>query len=102
MKKNDFMQIFNQAIIEEKDFVITVILTKGSDAPEFIINPNVNFQNKKEYYDKAYNEEMILNTYDGIKIIDCYAGTIEEIPKLIENFENIRKSFNIPDDWSWV
>ena len=102
MKKNDFMQIFDQAIIEEKDFVVAVILTKGSDAPEFIINPNVNFQNKKEYYDKAYNDELILNTYDGIRIIDCYAGTIEEISKAIENFENIRKSFNIPDDWSWV
>lgn len=102
MKKVDFMQIFNQAISEGKDFVVAVILTKGSDAPEFIVNPNVNFQNKKEYYEKAYNDELILNIYDGIRIIDCFAGTIEEISKAIENFENIRKSFNIPDDWSWV
>lgn len=102
MKKIDFMQILEQAISENKDFVVAVIITKGNDAPEFIINSNVNFQNKKEYYDKAYNDELILNTYDGIRIIDCYSGSLEEISKAIENFENIRKSFNIPDDWSWV
>ena len=101
MKKNDFMQIFNQAISENKDFVVVVILTKGSDAPEFIINPNANFQNKKEYYDKAYNDELTLNTYDGIRIVDCYAGTLEEIEKSVENFENLRRSFNIPNDWNW-
>lgn len=92
MKKTDFMQIVNMAIDGKHEYMVVTILTSGSDAPEYIINPNANFQNKKEYYDRAYNENMILNTYDGIRIVDVFSGDLEHIKKAICGFENLRMS----------
>lgn len=91
MKKNDFMQIVDEAITSSDKFIVVVILTRGNNAPEYIINPNANFQNKKEYYDNAYDENMVLKTYDGIKIIDAFSGELSNIKKAIENFENLIK-----------
>lgn len=91
MKKNDFMQIVDEAITSSDKFIVVVILTRGNNAPEYIINPNENFQNKKEYYDNAYDENMVLKTYDGIKIIDAFSGELSNIKKAIENFENLIK-----------
>lgn len=91
MKKNDFMQIIDEAITSSDKFIVVVILTQSNNAPEYIINPNANFQNKKEYYDNAYDENMVLKTYDGIKIIDAFSGELSNIKKAIENFENLIK-----------
>lgn len=91
MKKNDFMQIVDEAITSSDKFIVVVILTQGNNAPEYIINPNANFQNKKEYYDNAYDENMVLKTCDGIKIIDVFSGELDNIKKAIENFENLIK-----------
>lgn len=38
--------------------------------PEMIINPKENFDGKKAYYEKAYNENLELNTFNKIKILD--------------------------------
>lgn len=91
MKKNDFMQIVDETITSSDKFIVVVILTRGNNAPEYIINPNENLQNKKEYYDNAYDENMVLKTCDGIKIIDVFSGELDNIKKAIENFENLIK-----------
>lgn len=45
------------------------IETKGSSGLEAIVNGIENMSKKKEYINKAYNEDLILKTYDGIKIV---------------------------------
>lgn len=55
---------------------------EGFKKPEIIINENANFDKKFDYYKKAYNKDLILRTFDGIKIIGfIYGDAFEEIEK---------------------
>lgn len=73
---------FYEASIKDAKFVGVAIWTKGNEGLEIIINPNVNFDKKFDYYKKAYTEDLVLKTYDGIKIVGfTYGNTFEEIQK---------------------
>ena len=53
---------------------------RGFKDSEVIINPNANFDNKLEYYKKAYNDDLTLKSFNGIKIIGfSYGDTYDEI-----------------------
>lgn len=67
-KKEQLIEIFNMATEYKNDFIAVAIKTRGSNGIEIIINPKCNFSKKLEYYKKAYNDELILNTFDGISI----------------------------------
>lgn len=61
-------------------FIGVLIETRGSNAPEIIINPAENFDAKLEYYKKAYTEDLVLKTFDGIKIIGFdYGDTFAQL-----------------------
>ena len=47
---------------------------KGFRDPEIIINSYENFDSKLEYYKKAYDEDLKLKTFDGIRITDFTYG----------------------------
>lgn len=54
----------------------------GFKNPEIIINENANFDKKFDYYKKAYNENLTLKTFKGIKIVGfSYGNTFKEIEK---------------------
>lgn len=71
---------FNQAIGLGVNYIGVRIQMTGYDEPDVIINPRENFESKLEYYKKAYNEDLTLKTFNGIKIIGCvYGDSFQEI-----------------------
>lgn len=68
-KKEKLIEIIQEAIDYDVDFVAIAVETKGSEEWEIIINPLENLENKLAYYNKTYNDDLVLNTYDGIKIV---------------------------------
>lgn len=83
---------FNMATKYKKKYVAVIIKMQGFESPELIINTTKNFKEKLEYYKKAYNEDLTLKSFNGIKIID-FVGThsidkIESVYKLHVNKED--------------
>ncbi len=50
-------------------FVGVAIETKGYPGLEVIINREENFKVKLEYYKKAYDNNLVLKTFAGIRIV---------------------------------
>ena len=76
----DLESTFNQAIGLGVNYIGVRIQMQGFDEPEVIINPKENFGIKLEYYKKAYNEDLTLKTFNGIKIIGFeYGDSFNEI-----------------------
>ena len=46
----------------------------GFNKPEIIINDRDNFREKLEYYKNAYNEDLVLKSFSGVRIIDFCCG----------------------------
>jgi hypothetical protein len=62
------------------NYVGVKIEMQGFDKPEIIINPTTNFDAKLEYYKKAYNEDLTLKTFNGIRIVGfTYGETYSDI-----------------------
>lgn len=75
MKNIDLLKgCFNNAIKFKKRYVGIVIKMDGFEKPELIINITDNFQEKLEYYKRAYNEDLTLKSFNGIKIVDFVAS----------------------------
>lgn len=68
-KKEKLIELFEEAIISDEEFVAVAVETNGNDEYEIIINPRENFEKKLEYYKNSYNDDLVLNTYNGIKIV---------------------------------
>ena len=76
----DLEKVFNQAIGLGVNYIGVRIEMQGFDEPEVIINPRENFETKLEYYKKAYNDDLTLKTFNGIKVIGCeYGDSFNEI-----------------------
>ena len=60
MTRENFKQIVKEGLDRKKTFIIVKIDTEGNPAPEIIINPAENFDQKIKYYLGAYNENMEL------------------------------------------
>jgi hypothetical protein len=65
---------FQEAINQERKYVAVKIEMQGFEKPEIIINRRENFQTKLAYYKKAYNENLTLKTFNGIKIVGFTYG----------------------------
>ena len=76
----DLESVFNQAIGLGVNYIGVRIQMQGFDEPEVIINPKENFEAKLEYYKKAYNEDLTLKTFNGIKIVGFeYGDSFNEV-----------------------
>ena len=63
-------------------YIGVLIEMEGFEKPEIIINESPNFNKKLDYYKKAYNDDLTLKAFNGIKIIGfAYANNFEEIQK---------------------
>lgn len=63
-----------------KKYIAVKVQMKGFLKPEIIINCTKNFRSKLDYYKKAYNEDLTLKTFNGIKIIGfTYGDSFEDI-----------------------
>lgn len=85
-KKEKLMEVFADAFDSEYEFIAIAIETRGNAGLEIIINPKVNFETKLDYYCKSYNDDLVLNTYDGIRIVAAYGF---ESDSYFENIEYI-------------
>ena len=70
----DLENVFKRAIETEEHYIGVRIETRGSEKPEIIINPTENFEVKLEYYKKAYNNDLTLKSFNGIKITGFIYG----------------------------
>ena len=62
------------------NYVAVKVDMKGFEKPEIIINSKENFEEKLEYYKKAYDENLILRSFNGIRIVGfTYGDTFESI-----------------------
>ena len=65
---------FYEASQKDKKYVGVLIQMQGFPRPEVIINENANFDSKFDYYKRAYNDDLTLKTFNGIKIIGYTYG----------------------------
>lgn len=71
---------FQAAELENAKYIGVKIEMIGFEKPEIIINENINFKKKMEYYLNAYNTDLTLKTFNGIKIIGfTYGNKFNEI-----------------------
>ena len=74
LSKRNLEQCFENAVNTNALFIGVKISTRGSVAPEVIINPRDNFNAKLNYYRAAYDSNLVLKTYDGIAIVGLTWG----------------------------
>ena len=67
-------ECFNNAIKINANYIGVKIQMQGFSEPEIIINKRENFKAKLEYYKRAYNKDLTLKAFNGIKIIDFDFG----------------------------
>jgi len=74
MNKKIFVEEFMVAI-DSKDISEVRVGVSMPTLPEleYIHNPKENLEGKLEYYNKAYNEDMELEVFNGIKIVSIEA-----------------------------
>ena len=87
MTIDNLEKCFNTAKELKQKYVGVKIEMEGFTKPEIIINESENFDSKLAYYKKAYNEDLTLKTFKGIKIIGFTFG---------DNFSEIE------DDLIWL
>ena len=65
----DLEKTFKEAIDYSAKYIGVKIAMEGFPKAEVIINQTKNFKTKLSYYKKAYNDNLILNTFNGIQIV---------------------------------
>ncbi|NFH40697.1 hypothetical protein [Clostridium sporogenes] len=79
---NNLEKCFYEASQQDKKYVGVKIQMEGFPKAEIIINENANFDSKFAYYKKAYNEDLTLKSFNGIKIVEfTYGDTFEQIER---------------------
>lgn len=82
MNIKNLEKCFYEASKQDKKYVGVKIQMKGFPKPEIIINENENFDSKFAYYKKAYNEDLTLKTFNGIRIAGfTYGDSFKDIEK---------------------
>lgn len=79
LNMNSLQDTFLNAIKNNLQYIGIKVSMQGFDGCEIIINPNENFQTKLDYYKRAYNNDLTLKTFNGIKIINIACGSISDI-----------------------
>ncbi len=81
---------FDVASHADKKYVGVLIKMEGFPKPEVVINESENFDSKFAYYKKAYDENLVLRSFSGIRIIGfTYGNELTDIeydffaPKLV-------------------
>lgn len=82
LKIHNLEKCFKNAIENNSKYIAVKIKTRNSIGEEIIINPKSNFEAKLNYYKNAYNENLVLKSFDGIQIVGfTYGNSLEDIEK---------------------
>ena len=68
-KKEKFKELYRKYIDEGAEYIGVFIKSHNLEEPELIVNPKENLSKKLEYYLKAYNGDMRLNSLHSIQIV---------------------------------
>ena len=68
-KKEKFKELYRKYIDEGAEYIGVFIKSHNLEEPELIVNPKENLSKKLEYYLKAYNCDMRLNSLHSIQIV---------------------------------
>lgn len=80
MKITCLEKCFKAAMDLDVKFIAVKILKDEQEKPEVIINQQQNFESKLAYYTEAYNEDLTLKTYSGIRIVGfAFGNSFSEI-----------------------
>lgn len=82
LKIHNLEECFNKAIENNYKYIAVKIKTRNSIGEEIIINPKWNFEAKLDYYKNAYDENLVLRSFDGIQIVGfTYSNSLKDIEK---------------------
>lgn len=76
-KKELLLQFLEKSEKRGYDYFSLLIETEGSDGYEIIANPMCNYETKVDYINKAYDDDLVLKSYNGIRIVNydaCNGG----------------------------
>lgn len=80
----DLEELFEDAKKDNATFIAIIIKMEGYESPEIIVNTNVNFDKKLEYYKNAYNDDLRLKSFSGIRILAGVCGdSLSEIEECL-------------------
>ena len=86
LTKKKLETTFRNAIKGDHDYIGVKIRTQGYPEDEIIINKNEKFKVKLDYYIHAYDDNLILKTFSGIRIVAIASGKIENVIDKLERF----------------
>lgn len=75
--KQKFLNFIQESCDQGYEYFTVLISTVGADGLELIINPSCNLKFKLDYYDRAYDDNLVLKSFNGIKIVGydaCHDG----------------------------
>lgn len=85
MTKECLIQLFKNAKEKEHRFIAVKIEMPGFPKPEVIVNSSENFEEKLKYYEKAYNDNLELNTFNKIRIVDAVSGFEKNVARMLNS-----------------
>lgn len=89
MNISDLELIFKTAKEVNAEYIGVQIYTRGNLRPEIIINHKESFYNKLGYYKKAYTNDLILKSYNGISIKGiAFGNSFKEIEDALINYHD--------------
>lgn len=93
MTKVEFMKMYDE-IVEAKNETAIVVAVQMPDlnSVEMIVNPRENFEVKRAYYDKAYDDNMCLRAFNQIKIVDILADFEDFHANMVESFKYFQEN----------
>ena len=79
-----FKKMFEDAIENNKKNCAIIVENSDYKKPEIIINLRENFEDKLEYYLRAYNEKLVLKNCEKIKISEAiFSNNLRDIFQII-------------------
>jgi hypothetical protein len=88
LKKEHLIATFNEAIVEEAKYIYVECYADGSKASELIINPIENAKNKRDYYDRAYDDNLKLHNAPVRILRYGYFNEMSQMEYVRNNFES--------------
>lgn len=68
--KEQFLQFLDGSHEQKYEYFAVLIDTENSNGYELIVNPMCNYETKRAYYDKAYDDDLVLKSFNGIRVVD--------------------------------
>lgn len=80
---------YSMAISLGYRYVAVLIQMEGFKKHEIIINSKENFDENLKYYQRSYNDDLVLKSYSGIRIVGFTMGdSLADIESSLSSLEN--------------